>query len=68
MKKNILILVGVFISTMSWGQVNQYDEHKAMEYNSSSFEEILLQMKAKQNRSLNFHSIQYFKFRQYKNS
>ena len=57
MKKNILILVGVFISTMSWGQVNQYDEHKAMEYNSSSFEEILLQMKAKQNRSLNF--IQY---------
>ena len=42
---------------MSWGQVNQYDEHKAMEYNSSSFEEILLQMKAKQNRSLNF--IQY---------
>lgn len=57
MRKIILILAGVFILNTTWGQVNQYDEHKAMEYNSSSFEEILLQMKAKQNRSLNF--IQY---------
>ena len=57
MKKIILVLVGIFILNSIWGQVNQYDQHEAMEYTSSSFEEILLQMKAKQNRTLNF--IQY---------
>jgi|GEM_PF-2925127 hypothetical protein len=57
MKKIILVLVGIFILNSIWGQVNQYDQHETMKYSSSSFEEILLQMKAKQNRTLNF--IQY---------
>lgn len=50
------MLAGIFILNITWGQ-SQYDQHKAMEYNSSSLEEVLLQMKVRQKQSFNF--IQY---------
>lgn len=41
MKKIILILAGVFILNTTWGQVNQYDEHRTMEYKPLSWTEMI---------------------------
>ena len=41
MKKIILILAGVFVLNMTWGQVNQYDSHRTMEYKPLSWSEMI---------------------------